>query len=138
MKKYARIDSGKVVEIIETDGDIAKLFHSALVANMVDVSGIAGVKQGWDWDGLNATEPLAPPPQVPQSVSPFQARKALKQSGLLATVQGAVAAADEDTQMAWEYATSFDRNSEFVLGMAAGLGWTDEQVDNLFILANSL
>jgi hypothetical protein len=78
------------------------------------------------------------PTVIPQSVSPLQARKALKQQSMLTTVQAAVAAADEDTQMAWEYATSFDRTSPFVSSMAAALGWTDEQVDQLFILANSL
>jgi hypothetical protein len=75
---------------------------------------------------------------VPTSVSPFQARKALRHQGMLAQVQTAIAVADEDMQDAWEYATSFDRNSPFVLGMTQGLGWTDEMVDNLFILAASL
>jgi hypothetical protein len=77
-------------------------------------------------------------PSIPQSVSPLQARKALKQQSMLLTVQAAVDAANEDTQMAWEYATSFDRQSPFVLGMASVLGWTELELDGLFVLAATL
>lgn len=82
------------------------------------------------------SEPTAP--GIPTSVSPLQARKALRQQDLLAMVQAAVDAADIDTQDAWEYATSFDRTSPFVLGMAQVLGWTEQQLDDLFVLAATL
>lgn len=79
-----------------------------------------------------------PAPVVPQSVTPLQATRALLQAGFLDSVETAVAAAGRETQLAWAKATAFDRNSPFVLGMKIILGWTDEQVDSLFILAASL
>jgi hypothetical protein len=145
MKRYACIADNKVVEIINGMADeegneipIEHRFHPDFVAQLVDVTGVADVVPGWDY-GQGTFSPPAPiGPTVPQSVSPLQARKALRQQGLLATVQGAVAAADADTQDAWEYATSFDRNSPFVLGMAQVLGWTDAQLNDLFVLAATL
>jgi hypothetical protein len=74
-------------------------------------------------------------PVVPASVTPFQARRALKVSGLLASVEAAVAAADDDTQMAWEYALSVERNSPFVATLAAALSLSDADLDQLFVLA---
>jgi hypothetical protein len=81
---------------------------------------------------------VLPSPAIPQSVTPLQATRALLQAGFLDAVEVAVAAADRETQLAWAKATAFERNSPFVLDMKAVLGWTDEQVDQLFILANSL
>lgn len=75
---------------------------------------------------------------VPQSVTPLQATRALFQSSFLDAVEAAVAAADRETQLAWAKATAFERNSPFVLGMQTALGWTDEQLDSLFILAATL
>jgi hypothetical protein len=55
MKTYARINNGIVAELLETDGDITGMFHSALV--WVDISSQAGVKEGWQFDGTNFTAP---------------------------------------------------------------------------------
>jgi hypothetical protein len=87
----------------------------------------------------NVAEPADPiSPVIPQSVTPLQATRALLQAGFLDAVEAAVAAADRETQLAWAKATAFERNSPFVLGMKTVLGWTDEQVDSLFILAATL
>lgn len=90
-----------------------------------------------EWLGGDSPD-LIPAPVIPTSVSPLQARKALHQSGLLANVEAAVAAADAGTQMAWEYATSVDRNSAVVQSLSAVLGLSEQQLDDLFILAASL
>ena len=50
----------------------------------------------------------------------------------------AVAAADEETQEAWEYASEVRRLDSFVEGMRLVLGKTHEEVDAIFDLAVTL
>lgn len=75
-----------------------------------------------------ATDPGA----VPASVSAFQARAALFAAGLLDDVEAAVAAADRLTRIAWESAQAFERGSPTIATLAAALGLSDEQLDDLF------
>jgi hypothetical protein len=77
-------------------------------------------------------------PPIPASVSPLQARKALRQAGVLALVAAALEAADEETQEAWEYATEIRRDNPLVCGVASSVGMTHAQVDDLFRLAGTL
>lgn len=74
------------------------------------------------------------------SVSPLQARKALKESGLLTTVQAMIAAApeDDDIRLAWDWALAWERDSPFVASLGASLGLTSRQIDDLFALATTL
>lgn len=69
---------------------------------------------------------------------PLQLRKALRQTGLYSSVVAAVAAADEETQEAWEYASEVRRLDSFVEGMRLVLGKTHEEVDAIFDLAVTL
>lgn len=78
------------------------------------------------------------PAIVPLSVSPLQASRALLAAGLLDEVEAAVAAADRETQLAWEKATAVERYSPFVATLAAALSLSDAQVDQLFIDAAAL
>lgn len=77
-------------------------------------------------------------PDVPASVSPLQARRALRAANLLATVTAALEAADDETREAWEYATEIRRDNALVAAVAVGVGLTTEQVDALFIAAAAL
>ncbi len=67
-----------------------------------------------------------------------QARLALLQSGLLAQVENAVAAAGQAVQIEWEYRDAVYRDSALVEALAAQLGWTSAQLDDLFRLAATL
>jgi hypothetical protein len=92
---------------------------------------------------LKAARDNPPPPEpepnaVPASVTPLQARRALRQAGLLAAVEAAVAQADDDTQDAWQYALSIERSNPIIAALAAQLDMTDEQIDDLFRLAATL
>lgn len=69
------------------------------------------------------------------TVSRFQAKAALLQAGLLDQVEAAVANADALTQLAWAEALGFERQSPAILGIAQALGWTAEQLDELFAKA---
>lgn len=57
MKRYAQIVDGRVVELLDTNGDIATMFHHSLVWVEAD----ATVKEGWSFDGESFSEPLPPP-----------------------------------------------------------------------------
>ena len=100
------------------------------------------------WDALNAyrsehqaayeawevAQTVAP---VPQSVTPWQMRRALNQLGLRAMVEAAVAAGDQDAKDGWDYALEIRRDNPLLAGMGAALGMTDAQLDGLFRLAAS-
>jgi len=73
------------------------------------------------------------PSPVPQRVSPKQFRMALNQvPGLRAQVEAAVAAADQNTQDAWEYATNIQRDDAYVIALGSALGLSTAEIDDIF------
>lgn len=72
---------------------------------------------------------------VPQTVPAYQARAALLSAGLLDAVEAAVAGADRQVQIAWEYATTVRRQSPFISAMQGALGLDDAAIDALFVAA---
>ncbi len=78
------------------------------------------------------------PAVVPTVVTMRQARLALLQSGLLSTVNAAVAGADEATKIAWEFSSEVQRSNPLVATLTAALSLTGEQLDDLFTLAATL
>lgn len=89
-----------------------------------------------DWQtGAITVLPLAP--QVPQSVTNYQARAALLRAGLFGQVDAAVKAqgADSEAYQAWEYANNVYRDSPLIAGLGAALGLTAQQIDGLFVVA---
>lgn len=88
--------------------------------------------------GLQEVPDPVLPPVVPYSVSPRQIRQALTQAGLRSGVEAAVAAGSQDLKDWWEYATAFERQHSMVIAMATGLGVTEQQLDDLFLLAETL
>ena len=83
------------------------------------------------------TDPPPAPTPVPQTVSPYQARIALLNAGLLDAVNALVANPSTPRQavIAWEYATVIERYSPFISSLAPALSLNDAQVDALFIAA---
>lgn len=77
-------------------------------------------------------------PPVPQSVTPLQARRALRAAGLLPTVEAWVANADDDTKDAWAVANVIDRDGAIIKKAARVLGLSDKQLDGLFSAAEKL
>lgn len=75
---------------------------------------------------------LAHPP-APRIVSRMQAKQALQDAELLATVQAAIAGSgDADLQLYWAEASHFHRDHPALIAMTAALGMTADQVDALF------
>ena len=113
-------------------GDQSGNFHPDFVAQLVP------------YDPENPPpepEPVVPP--VPVSVSMSQARQALIDADLDDAVEAAIAAMPEGKPkkkvvVAWEYAQTVDRNSEFTLMLADALELSGEQLDGLFTAAAAI
>ena len=94
-----------------------------------------------EWlDEGNTPEPYIPPPPPPVTqVTAYQAKIQLSRSGLYDSVVTTVNTSDNpELKIAWEVATSFERNSPFILALQPELGLTDEQVDDLFQQASEI
>jgi hypothetical protein len=95
------------------------------------------------WDGQTVTrvfttEP-APPPPIPEIVSRFQARAALLYAGKLADAEAAVAASgDALTQLAWAEAVEWKRTSPALNALAAAIGMSSSEIDDLFRTAATI
>jgi hypothetical protein len=75
---------------------------------------------------------------VPESVTPLQIRRAIRQSGIKSQVDSIISTLDEETVESWEYANSIERNNSLIAMAQSLLGMTDSQVDDLFRLASTL
>jgi len=94
-----------------------------------------------EWlDEGNTPEPYIPPPPPPVTqVTAYQAKIQLSRSGLYDSVVTTVNTSDNpELKIAWEVATSFERNSPFILALQPELGLTDAQVDDLFQQASQI
>lgn len=95
-------------------------------------------------DAGNVPEPAPPPPPppVPQAVTMRQARLVLLGAGLLPQVEAAIDALPEPQKSAakieWEYSQEVQRYNGFVSQLAATLGFSESQLDELFITASGL
>lgn len=82
--------------------------------------------------------PTEPEPLPVTSVTRAQAKVALYRSGLLTAVEAAVTAAGGEVAIWYTDALSWRRDNVYVASLAATLGLTTNQVDNLFTLAASI
>ena len=81
--------------------------------------------------------PVSPLPIT--TVTMRQARLALLQSGLLATIETAITTGtDEAIKVEWEYATEVRRDWASLITLTTSLGMTSQELDNLFQLASTL
>ena len=78
------------------------------------------------------------PLSQPSVVSMRQARLALLQAELLNPVNASILAGSEADKITWEYATVVNRSDSLVQNLAIGLGLSETDLDNLFLLASSL
>ncbi len=83
--------------------------------------------RGWD-----VTAPPASQPPVPPVIPAWKGKAALREAGLLAAVEAAVAAAEGRVQDAWVGASEWSRDSEFLSDLGATLGLSAEQIDQMF------
>lgn len=133
MARFAIIDAGRVINIIEAD---------ATFAASIGAIDAAGGKVGDLWDGTQYTTPPPPPVPVPVEITMRQARLALLGAGKLAAVDTAINAMTEPAKSAakieWEYSNTVQRHNGFVAALGPALGLTDAQIDALFVAAAAL
>jgi len=77
------------------------------------------------------------PNAVPATITRTQARLVLHRAGLLPEVLKVIEAGGVEAQI-WYEAAEWNRSSPVLAGMAQALGFTDEQVDNLFRAAGAI
>lgn len=96
------------------------------------------------WDGSQWVVDDIPMWEIREKmvVSMRQARLALLQANKLSLVDDAIALIPEPDHSAikveWEYANTVERNSPWMGTMGQALGMTDEDLDNLFQIAEGL
>jgi hypothetical protein len=78
---------------------------------------------------------VAPGLVVPASISPLQARKALRAANLMEAVNAWLATQPEEVREEWEYAREIERDNPTIAAACAALGLTEEQRDQLFVAA---
>ena len=89
----------------------------------------------------NTPEPyVPPPPPIPQTVTRFQALATLAAGGWLDVVHTYMDALPRNNvqRLAFENATDWERTSPTVNALAAMLGLSDAQVDELFVAASQV
>jgi len=86
--------------------------------------------------------PVLSAPVVITEVTMRQARLALLQSGLLTQVTNAInvmtGAEGDAARITWEFSGTVEKSNPLITQLATTLNLTTQQVDDLFILANTL
>lgn len=91
------------------------------------------------WDGAQWVV-TAIPVAVPESVPVHHLRRALRQFGMLASVNAYMAQLGDDDEMreSWEYAPYFRRDALGIESARVALGLSVAQVDGLFVAAGQI
>ena len=116
-------------------------YRYSIENGFIETLSLNAIPEGSSYETIEFDD--SPVIEVPQIVTPRQMRVALIMSGTsIASIEAMIAALPEPDQSivrtTWEYSTYFDRNNEILNSMAANLGLSQTEVDNLFILANTL
>lgn len=131
VKRYCIVDDKNIVQnVVKWDGK-----------NWTPPKGFVltecNIGPGYVYDPVKKTYSPPPKPKV-KAVSRIQARLALSKAGKLKAVRTAIANADEETQVWYEDAQVWNRDSPILIEFAKSLGMTSEEIDQLFELAATL
>lgn len=95
------------------------------------------------WAAKLAVYAKPPPPKIIAAVTPRQMRSALLLMGItesmILTAINSLPSPNKDLALiAWEYSTAFERNNSLTALVAADLGWSSDQLDQLWYFAVTL
>jgi hypothetical protein len=112
---------------------LARVVNNIIVDTAVDDA----LRDGWvvcpDHLGIGDALDKVVPQAVPLELTPRQVRLVLNSTGMRAAVEAAVLATDQNTKDMWAYSSSFKRNDPVLNAMAASIGITQSQLDQMFI-----
>lgn len=129
---YALISNGRVHQIFPAD----PMLGDGL--DVRDVSRVRGIAENWtvSSDGKFSAPVLVEPPAivaVPTAVTSAQAKIQLKRAGFLKAARDAVDALDDEEIQIWfNEARTWQRSNVHVNEIAAALGISSDEVDELF------
>jgi len=131
MARFAIKDGDRIANIVEATEDFAAA-QGWIPAE--------GLEIGMVWDGSKFVAPPAAVDPVPEEVTKFQAKAALLEVGLLDSVETLMAnpATPAKARLAWSEVQSFRRDSPTIAALAAGVGLTDDKIDDLFRAASKI
>lgn len=133
---FAFINDNKVLEVKDVSEDEA-MSSAHLFQRVIDISLMSPMPAvGWVYDNGILYR------NIP-SVTPRQIRQALVLSGVsLDLIESALNSLPEPTRSLakaeWEYSNEFERSRPLVANVGLMLGWTSDQLDNLWLFAGSL
>jgi len=122
-------------EVIDPRYHVNLAWHGREPDATFQVSLVVPVTPSRGWD---ITAPPVAHPPVPPVIPAWKGKAALREAGLLKSVEAAIAATGGRVQDAWTGASEWERTSDFLLSLAAGLGLTDDQIDAMFRDADAM
>lgn len=144
MRTYAILDNNIVTSIIDAEEELVRdLMKASLVIDIQDQ--IPQPQVGWVLSGNILVPPVQGQIIVPEKVTPRQIRIALVLSGnagILSNIDSMIEALPEPdksiVKVTWEYSTEIQRTNPYLAQFAGALGFTENDLDNLFIVAQTL
>lgn len=138
-----QINSDQLIALIKANGDLElKFSYMDTVGNDVFIYTTEELTESEvvDLDYIVSNYTYA---AIIPDVTPRQIRQALILSGItMQQIEDALGSLDEPVKslarIEWEYSVAFQRNRPLVSQVAAMLGWTETQVDGLWLFAGSL
>lgn len=133
---YAFINDNEVKKI-EDHGEDDAFAQLRYYQQIIPIDGIDPIpKVGWAWDGVAMFNKLP-------DITPRQLRLALVMNGInMSDVEAALDTLPEPhksyASISWNYAVAFSRRDPLVDSVALMLGWTSEQLDDLWVFAGKL
>lgn len=138
IERYAIVTTGRVVNVVLWDAEAEPDWHPGEIEGQAPgvVPCGAEVQIGWHHaDGVFSPPPplpLPPPPPV-EIVSASQAKIALFNAGLLASVEALVAAHPYEPVRIWYHAANqWEAAHPYVVAIGYELGLSAEQIQDLF------
>jgi len=146
MTTYIKLPAKKGAYVDGDDNRFNLIDESTVTYASPNIARLTGdtIEEAAASGGLSLVPTPVITPPVPFKVSPRQLRLAMLAGGINpSTVTAAIDAIPDAAQKAaalveWEYAIWFERTHPLINSLAAGLGLTSDDVDNLFRQANQI